>query len=185
MNIKNKSNQTAQHYSFVFMGVSGSGKSAVAEAVARKLNAPFLDGDFLHPRANIQKMASGQPLNDDDRTPWLEALNSAIYAMQNTHKVSVLVCSALKQKYRDMLRKDNTGLYFIYLKGDLELISERLKSRKGHFFKPEMLKSQFDTLEEPINNHNDSYAIDINKPLDEVVESALALIRKTIEQEDS
>lgn len=184
MSTENKSNKKEKHYSFVFMGVSGSGKSAVAEAVAQKMNAPFLDGDFLHPRANIVKMASGQPLNDEDRIPWLKTLNSAIYAMQNTHKVSILVSSALKQNYRDMLRDGNTGLYFVYLKGDLELISERLKSRKGHFFKPEMLKSQFDALEEPINNHNDIGYIDISKTLDEVVEDALVFVNKIITKED-
>ncbi len=175
------SNKSEQHYSFVFMGVSGSGKSAVAEAVAQRLKAPFLDGDFLHTRHNINKMASGQPLNDDDRTPWLESLNSAIYAMQRTHPISILVCSALKQKYRDILRKENTNLYFIYLMGDFDLISERLKNRKGHFFKPEMLKSQFDTLEEPTNQHNDIGYVDINKPLEEVIEDALNFINKTIQ----
>lgn len=160
------------------MGVSGSGKSAVAETIAKKLNVPFLDGDFLHPRANINKMASGQPLNDEDRQPWLESLNSAIYAMQGTHKVSILVCSALKRKYRDMLRKDNQGVYFVYLKGDFDLIAERLKNRKGHFFKTEMLKSQFEALEEPLNNHNDIYVIDISKPLDEVVNDSILFIEK-------
>ena len=158
------------------MGVSGSGKSVVAESVAKTLNAPFLDGDFLHPRANIEKMASGQPLNDDDRKPWLEALNSAIFAMQRTHDISILVCSALKQKYRDQLRNGNTNLFFVYLKGDYDLIAKRMANRKGHFFKPEMLKSQFNTLEEPQNNHNDICYIDIDKPLKEVVEEALAFI---------
>lgn len=162
--------------SFVFMGVSGSGKSVVAESVAKTLNAPFLDGDFLHPRANIEKMASGRPLNDDDRKPWLEALNSAIFAMQRTHDISILVCSALKQKYRDQLRNGNTNLFFVYLKGDYDLIATRMANRKGHFFKPEMLKSQFNTLEEPQNNHNDICYIDIDKPLKEVVEEALTFI---------
>ncbi len=176
----NTENKAEKHYSFVFMGVSGSGKSAVAETVARETNAPFLDGDFLHPRANINKMASGQPLDDNDRAPWLETVNSAIYAMQNTHRISILVCSALKQKYRNKLRENNPNLYFIYLKGDPELISKRLQSRKGHFFKPAMLKSQFDALEEPTNNHNDICYIDISKTLNEVVEDALAFINKIV-----
>lgn len=180
MNTTTILNNQKKHCSFVFMGVSGSGKSAVAEAVAQQLNAPFLDGDFLHPRVNIDKMASGQPLNDEDRQPWLESLNGAIYAMQRTHKVSILVCSALKQKYRDILRKGNKDLYFIYLKGDFDLISERLKNRKGHFFKPEMLKSQFEVLEEPMNNHNDVGYIDINKTLDEVVKDSMAFINKVL-----
>lgn len=180
MNTTNILDSKKKHCSFVFMGVSGSGKSAVAEAVAQQLDAPFLDGDFLHPRFNIEKMASGQPLNDEDREPWLESLNGAIYAMQRTHRISILVCSALKQKYRDILRKDNKDLYFIYLKGDFDLIGERLKNRKGHFFKPEMLKSQFDVLEEPLNNHNDVGYININKPLDEVVDDSMEFIRKVL-----
>lgn len=180
MNTIKKLNNQRAHCSFVFMGVSGSGKSAVAEAVAQQLDAPFLDGDFLHPRVNIEKMASGQPLNDKDRQPWLEALNGTIYAMQRTHKISILVCSALKQKYRDTLRKDNKDLYFIYLKGDFDLIGERLKNRKGHFFKPEMLRSQFETLEEPMNNHNDIGYININKTLDEVVNDSMEFIKRVL-----
>lgn len=85
------------HHVYVLMGVSGSGKSAVASEVAHQLNAAFLDGDFLHPRSNIMKMASGEPLNDDDRKPWLQALNDAAFAMQRTNKVSLIVCSALKK----------------------------------------------------------------------------------------
>lgn len=84
------------HHIYVLMGVSGSGKSAVASEVAHQLHAAFLDGDFLHPRRNIEKMASGEPLNDDDRKPWLQALNDAAFAMQRTNKVSLIVCSALK-----------------------------------------------------------------------------------------
>lgn len=167
---------TEEKRTFIFMGVSGSGKSAVAETVAKKMNVPFLDGDFLHPRTNIDKMASGHPLNDEDRVPWLHALNSAIYAMQRTHPVSIMVCSALKRKYRDLLRKDNNGIQFIYLKGNFDLIAERLMSRKGHFFKPDMLKSQFEALEEPLNNHNDIHIVNIDKSLEMVIAEALDFI---------
>lgn len=165
---------------FIFMGVSGSGKSAVGEAVSKKLNVPFLDGDFLHSRANIDKMGSGLPLDDEDRGPWLQSLNSAIYAMQRTHDVTILVCSALKRKYRDALRKDNYGLHFIYLKGDFDLIAERLEKRGGHFFKPEMLLSQFEVLEEPANNHNDIYVVDISKSLEEVVDDSIELVNRIL-----
>ncbi len=85
-----------QNRIYVVMGVSGSGKSAVAAAAARQLSAGFLDGDFLHPRSNILKMAAGEALNDDDRAPWLAALNDAAFAMQRTNNVSIIVCSALK-----------------------------------------------------------------------------------------
>lgn len=181
-NVSLQNNRENRKCSFIFMGVSGSGKSVIAEAIAKKLNAPFLDGDFLHPRANISKMASGCPLNDEDRKPWLESLNSAIYAMQRTHDVSILVCSALKRKYRDMLREGNKNLYFIYLKGDFDLIAQRLSNRKGHFFKPEMLKSQFEALEEPLNNHNDVCFIDINNTIDGVADDSMNFILRVLEE---
>lgn len=167
-------------YSFVFMGVSGSGKSTVAELIAKKMNFALLDGDYLHPRSNIDKMASGHPLTDEDREPWLAAINSAIYAMQRTNDVSILVCSALKRAYRDALRKGNNGLYFIYLKGDFDLIAQRLQNRKDHFFKPEMLRSQFLILEEPLNNNRDICVIDISKPLDVVVDESIIFLQKIV-----
>ncbi|KLU15931.1 MULTISPECIES: gluconokinase [Xenorhabdus] len=161
---------------FVLMGVSGSGKSAVASGVARELGAAFLDGDFLHPRANITKMAQGHALNDDDRRPWLMALNDAIFAMQRTNPISLLVCSALKKNYRDMLRDGNKNLSFLYMKGDLGLIESRLKARKGHFFKPQMLISQFETLEEPTSDEKDVHHIDIKPDLDEVIKNVIKAI---------
>lgn len=164
------------HHVYVLMGVSGSGKSAVASEVAHTLGAAFLDGDFLHPRSNIVKMASGQPLNDEDRTPWLKALNDAAFAMQRTNKVSLIVCSALKKHYRDLLREGNPNLSFIYLKGDYDLIESRLKARKGHFFKPQMLVTQFDTLEAPGADERDVLVVDIAQSLDGVVASTLSLI---------
>nr|WP_308227259.1 gluconokinase [Providencia vermicola] len=174
------SDTQTQNYTFVFMGVSGSGKSAVANGVAQKTNAVFLDGDFLHPRANIQKMSSGHALNDEDRQPWLAALNDAIFAMQRTNPISLVVCSALKKSYRDRLREGNKNLYFIYLKGDAELIAERLKVRKGHFFKPEMLISQFQALQEPTLEEQDVHVIDIRPSLDEVIENTCTAIHQIV-----
>lgn len=169
---------TAQnpHHAFVLMGVSGSGKSAVANEVAYQLGSAFLDGDFLHPRTNITKMASGQALNDDDRYPWLTALNNAIFAMQRTNEISLVVCSALKKSYRDILREGNKDLSFLYLKGDFDLIESRLRTRKGHFFKPQMLVSQFETLEEPMDNESDVHVIDIHPSLDKVVDNTIQMI---------
>lgn len=162
------------------MGVSGSGKSTVAKLVARKINVALLGGDYLHPRSNIDKMSLGQPLTDNDRTPWLEAVNSAIYAMQHTNNVSILVCSSLKRKYRDALREGNKGLYFIYLKGNLNLITQRVQNRKDHFFKSEMIRSQFDILEEPLNTENDVYEIDISNSIDRVVDESTSVIYRLI-----
>lgn len=172
-----------QNRIYVFMGVSGSGKSAVANAVAHRLRAGFLDGDFLHPRSNILKMAAGDALNDDDRAPWLAALNDAAFAMQRTNNVSVIVCSALKKCYRDRLRAGNSNLSFIYMNGDMPVIEARLAARKGHFFKPQMLISQFAALEQPGEEENDVIAININQPLDAVIAETLQHIELSPSQE--
>ena len=153
------------HHVYVLMGVSGSGKSAVASEVAHQLQAAFLDGDFLHPRSNIMKMASGEPLN-------------AAFAMQRTNKVSLIVCSALKKTYRDLLRDGNPNLSFIYLKGDFEVIESRLKARKGHFFKTQMLVTQFEALQEPGEDEKDVLVVDIDQPLEGVVASTIEVINK-------
>lgn len=173
MNITNHDNHI-----YVLMGVSGSGKSVVASEVAHQLHAAFLDGDFLHPRRNIMKMASGEALNDEDRIPWLQALNDAAFAMQRTNKVSLVVCSALKKSYRDRLRDGNPNLSFIYLKGDFDVIESRLKARKGHFFKTDMLKTQFATLEEPLADETDVQIVDINQTLDAVIADIVELMEK-------
>lgn len=172
---------SSQHYVFILMGVSGSGKSVVANHVSQKLQTAFLDGDFLHPRSNILKMAEGHPLNDEDRAPWLQAINDAAFAMQRTQKVSIIVCSALKQSYRDILRKGNKNLKFIYLKGDFDTIEKRLKARKGHFFKTNMLVTQFATLEEPTDAETDVLTVDINKPLDDVIAQTVTKIESQIQ----
>ncbi len=171
---------TSKHYVFILMGVSGSGKSVVANRVAHELQTAFLDGDFLHPRANIQKMADGNPLDDEDRKPWLKAINDAAFAMQRTQETSLIVCSALKKKYRDILREGNSNLKFIYLQGDFDTIESRLKARKGHFFKPAMLVTQFETLEEPGDDETDVIKVDIHQSVDEVVAATITAIKQVI-----
>jgi len=106
----------------VVMGVSGSGKSSVARLLAAALDAAILDGDFLHPRANVDKMACGEALDDADRAPWLAALNDAAYAMARTNSLSFIVCSALKRRYRDRLRQGHPGMGFLYLKAGREML---------------------------------------------------------------
>ncbi|WP_348944231.1 gluconokinase [Chitinibacter sp. FCG-7] len=162
---------------YVLMGVSGCGKSALATRLAHELNAALLDGDFLHPRANIEKMASGQPLNDDDRAPWLAALNDAAFAMQRTNPVSLIVCSALKKAYRDRLRQGNPNLSFLFLDGEYDLIAARLQARQGHFQKAGMLQSQFVTLERPDASEPDVVRIDIAPPLADVAAAARLAIQ--------
>lgn len=162
---------------FVLMGVSGCGKSAVAKQVAYNLDAAFLDGDFLHPKSNILKMRSGTPLNDEDRMPWLHLISNAAFAMSNVNDVSIIICSALKKQYRDIIRGENENVHFIYLKGDYDVIAERLAKRQGHYQKTGMLQSQFDTLEEPTTDENDVYKIDIAQPLVNVVHDTEQVIR--------
>ena len=162
--------------SIILMGVSGSGKTTVGAAVAQAIHAKFIDGDDLHPRANIQKMASGQPLNDDDRAPWLERLSDAAYSLKHKNETGLIVCSALKRRYRDALRKGNEGMIFLYLKGSEEVILQRLKARAGHFFSPDMLKSQFAALEEPGEDEPDVVRVNIDHQLGGVVKRCVTAL---------
>lgn len=163
--------------SIILMGVSGSGKSTIGAAVAREIKAKFIDGDDLHPRANIQKMASGQPLNDDDRAPWLQRLNDAAYSLNHKNENGIIVCSALKRRYRDLLRKDNDNMVFIYLKGSFEVILARLQARSGHFMPTDLLKSQFDALEEPGADEKDVVCVDIDTDVEGVVDRCVAALK--------
>ncbi len=166
--------------SIILMGVSGSGKSSVGIAIARQLNIKFIDGDDLHPRANIQKMASGHPLNDDDRAPWLERLNDVSYSLRHKNEVGIIVCSALKRRYRDRLREGNESMLFLYLEGSFDVILERLKARAGHFMPTELLKSQFEALEVPAEDETDVIRVDISGTFDEVVERSVEALRKVL-----
>jgi gluconokinase len=133
----------------VVMGVSGSGKSTVAKALAKDEGWPILEGDDYHPPANVAKMASGTPLTDEDRWPWLRAIAAAIDAARAGGQNEVVACSALKRAYRDILIGDRNDVRLVYLQGSKQLIGDRLKARKGHFMPPALLDSQFATLEEP------------------------------------
>lgn len=163
--------------SIIIMGVSGCGKSSVGAAIAHALGAKFIDGDDLHPRANIQKMASGHPLDDNDRAPWLERLSDAAYSLRHKNEVGLIVCSALKRRYRDRLREDNPEMLFLYMKGSFDVIMERLKARAGHFMPTDLLKSQFEALEEPAADETDVVPIDISGSFDEVVAQGVSALR--------
>ena len=122
----------------ILMGVSGSGKTTIGRRLADELGWKFYDGDDYHPRANVEKMARGVPLDDDDRAPWLESLRDLIRSCLARGESAVLACSALKRSYRQHLLIDES-VKLVYLKGDYELIEDRLEGRRGHFMKPEML----------------------------------------------
>ena len=130
------------------MGVSGSGKSTIGNLLAAKLGCAFLEGDTFHSAANKEKMASGIPLTDSDRLPWLETLSAAARGLASQGQTVVVACSALKSSYRDYFSFPELKTIFIWLDGSRELIGERLKSRV-HFMNPALLESQFETLEAP------------------------------------
>jgi gluconokinase len=140
--------------SLVVMGVCGCGKSSVGAALAGLLGAKFIDGDDLHPRANILKMACGEPLDDDDRSPWLERIGDACFSLEHKSEVGVIACSALKQKYRAAIAAGNKRVFFLWLDGSIEVIQGRLNARRGHFMAPSLLASQFVALESPADEPN-------------------------------
>jgi gluconokinase len=146
----------------VVMGVAGSGKTTIASGLAEKLGVPFVEGDSLHPIANVKKMSAGIPLTDDDRWPWLQAIGARMEVERLTGHGVVVSCSALKHAYRDCLRNEVQGrVHFILLDGSRELISDRMKQRKGHFMPPALLDSQFATLEKPTPDE-DAVVLDIS-----------------------
>jgi gluconokinase len=162
------------------MGVSGSGKSLVGEAVAADLGLVFVEGDALHPTANIEKMSMGIPLTDDDRFPWLDKIGGEIAASLARSEGIVVSCSALKRIYRDRLRSFADGrLLFIYLRGTEEVLTPRMAARKGHFMPTSLLKSQLATLEDP-SRESDVITVDISGGKDEVAADAIRKVRAKI-----
>lgn len=155
--------------SIILMGVSSTGKTTVGTEVAKRLGMKLIDGDDLHPKANIIKMSQGNPLNDEDRAPWLERIRDAAFSLEQKNEVGIIICSALKKKYRDLIREGN-NVIFLFLHGPFELVLARMKKRKGHYMKTEMLRSQFDTLEIPQADEKDVFPISIEGSFEQVVE---------------
>lgn len=144
----------------VVMGVSGCGKSTVAEGLALALGWPFEEGDQFHPPANIAKMAAHTPLTDEDRWPWLRALAERIAAHEAAGQCSILSCSSLRRPYRDILRSGAPRVRFLHLHGDRAVLEERLGARTDHFFPADLLDSQFATLE-PLGADEDGVIVDV------------------------
>ncbi|MGL5599411.1 MAG: gluconokinase [Silvania sp.] len=160
----------------ILMGVSGTGKTTVGLALSHAIGAKFIDGDDLHPRQNIVKMASGQPLEDSDRLPWLDRIGDVIFSLGQKNESGILVCSALKKRYRDQLRQGNPALRFLWLTGDYDCILQRMQQRKGHFMPEALLRSQFAALEAPDESEPDIVAVDIAPDVAQIVGHALALL---------
>ena len=158
---------------FFVMGVSGTGKSTVGKLLSSEYTIPFYDGDDYHPQANIDKMAAGNPLNDDDRLEWLQTLNK----LANDNKATgvVIACSSLKKKYRTLLSKNLRTHYFIFLEGSFDLIFDRINKREDHFMSSALLRSQFDTLETP-----DKSESVITIPITKTPEEIIAVIKSKI-----
>lgn len=153
----------------VVMGVSGSGKSTVGAALARRMRVPFLDADTLHPAANVAKMAAGHPLDDDDRYPWLDTVGEWLAAHRDG---GVASCSALKKTYRDRLRAHCPGVEFVHLSGSAELIAGRLTARTDHFMPAALLRSQLDTLE-ALGPDEAGTTVDAGRGVDAIVDAVL------------
>lgn len=134
---------------YVVMGVSGSGKSLIGAALARALGIDFVEGDTYHPARNVERMAAGIPLTDDDRAGWLRALAARIREARSDGTGIVVTCSALKRAYRDVLRAEAPEVRFVFLRGSRALLADRVAGRRGHFMPPALLESQLATLEEP------------------------------------
>ncbi len=158
----------------IVMGVSGSGKSTVGERLARSLGWDFRDADTFHPPANIDKMRQGVPLDDRDRLPWLHALQREIDRRLQAGSSVVLACSALKRRYRQMLRCDRPSVALVYLKGSFDLIAARIDRRERHFMGTSLLRSQFATLEEP----QEAIAIDISASPEAIVRQICQHLRE-------
>ncbi len=152
----------------VVMGVSGCGKSSVGQALAQRLGARFLDADDFHPPTNVAKMRSGVPLDDTDRAPWLERLNTVLRETRAAGEPVVLACSALRRRYRDALAAGLDGLRFVHLDGPFDLIASRLAGRRHRYMPASLLRSQFDALEPP----DDAIVLSIDRDVGDIAAEA-------------
>jgi gluconokinase len=156
----------------VVMGVSGSGKTTLATGLSRRLGWEFQEGDELHPPANVEKMSRGEPLTDEDRRPWLEAIGRWIDARTAAGVSAVLTCSALRRSYRDLLRAGRPGVVFCHVTADPEQIRSRIEHRQGHYMPPSLLPSQLATLE-PLEADERGVSVSASGDPAEVLDRAL------------
>ncbi|KAI4600193.1 hypothetical protein KJ359_001296 [Pestalotiopsis sp. 9143b] len=176
---QNSNAATRHHHIWLVTGPAGCGKSTVAAHLSEALGFPYLEGDEFHPKANIDKMASGQPLTDSDRWDWLTVLREAsLKKLAEGADGVVLTCSALKRKYRDVIRvapyySHDVVLHFVYLHAPEEVLIQRVGARKGHYMGASMVHSQFSILEPPTAEETDVISIDVSSTMEEVQRNAL------------
>lgn len=156
----------------VLMGASGCGKSTVAALLAGNLGWTSEEGDLLHAQSNIDKMAAGYPLNDEDRAPWLENVAEWIEEVLDDGQNGLITCSALKRSYRDVINRRGSGVVFVYLDGTSQTTANRLSTRHGHFMPPGLLESQFATLEEPTHDEP-AIRVDISSTPPEIAQNIM------------
>lgn len=166
--------ETAKPVHLVVMGVSGTGKTTIARELEARLGWPFAEGDDFHPRASRDKMAAGHPLTDEDRLPWLQGLAGWAGERHAAGVSTLMACSALRRSYRDVLSGGVPGTRFVHLTGDKHELLGRMQNRE-HFFPPEMLESQMDTLE-PLADDEAGLALDVMRSVDELVDEVLATL---------
>lgn len=176
---KTLSNPEATTNLIIVMGVSGCGKSTLAEALAKHYNYKFLDADDFHSAANKALMASGTALTDDDRTPWVAAIKQHLEQQADNQQHCVLAFSGLKQKHRDQLRSAGLRTIVLFLQGEQQLIQGRINQRAGHFMAPQLLASQFASLENP-EAELDVHRVDISASMAEVIANAKTILDNTL-----
>jgi len=163
-------------HSIVVMGVSGSGKTTVGERLAGSLSAEFIDADWLHSRDNLETMAAGHPLSDEQRVPWLHAVGENLREAREGGRDLVVACSALKRSYRDILRSYVADVWFVFLDAPPALLTERLTTRVHDFMPASLLESQLASLE-PLGADEHGTRVDVTAPLEEIVSSVLSQFR--------
>jgi len=184
----NRSSQHQHHHLFIVTGPAGCGKSTVGQFIAKTMNLPFVEGDEYHPRSNVEKMSRDIPLTDADRWDWLTRLREESLQRLSSSPGVVVTCSALKRKYRDVIRVapyyfHDVLVHFIYLHAPESVLLARVQARHGHYMGAGMVHSQFDALEEPGEEETDVIAVDVSGSMDEVEATTLEKVQRAVQRE--